>query len=61
MFIINIIIFLLVAPLFEGVVRKITAKVQSRKGPPVIQPYYDIFKLLGKENLSPGNWTFRFA
>ena len=59
--IINIIIFLLVAPLFEGVVRKITAKVQSRKGPPVIQPYFDIFKLLGKENLSPGNWTFRFA
>ena len=59
--IINVIIFLLVAPLFEGVVRKITAKVQSRQGPPVIQPYFDIFKLLGKENLSPGNWAFRFA
>ena len=59
--IINIIIFLLAAPLFEGVVRKITAKVQSRKGPPVIQPYYDIVKLLGKENLSAGNWAFGFA
>lgn len=59
--IINIVIFLAAAPLFEGVIRKITAKVQSRKGPPVIQPYYDIFKLLGKENLSAGNWAFRFA
>ena len=59
--IINILVFLLAAPFFEGVVRKITAKVQSRKGPPVIQPYFDIFKLLGKENLNPGNWAFRFA
>jgi len=59
--IINIFIFLAAAPLFEGIVRKITAKVQSRKGPPVIQPYYDIFKLLGKENLSAGNWAFHFA
>jgi formate hydrogenlyase subunit 4 len=59
--IINVIIFLLAAPLFEGVIRKVTAKVQSRQGPPVIQPYFDIMKLLGKENVSAGNWAFRFA
>ena len=58
---INLVIFLALAPLFEGIVRKITAKVQSRMGPPVIQPYYDIIKLLGKENLCVGNWAFTVA
>lgn len=58
---VNIVIFLALAPLFEGIVRKLTAKVQSRMGPPVIQPYYDIIKLLGKENLNVGNWAFTLA
>jgi len=59
--VINVLIFLALAPLFEGVVRKLYAKVQSRMGPPVVQPYYDLLKLLGKETLSAGNWTFRIA
>ena len=58
---INVIIFLLLAPLYEGIVRKITAKLQSRQGPPVIQPYYDILKLLGKQNLVVDNAGFRMA
>jgi len=58
---VNIIVFLAFAPLFEGIVRKLTAKVQSRQGPPVIQPYYDIIKLLGKENFTVGNWVFTLA
>jgi len=53
--------FLALAPLFEGVIRKITARVQSRQGPPITQPYYDILKLLGKQNLSAGNFAFRVA
>jgi len=59
--VVNIIIFLAFAPLFEGIVRKLTAKVQSRQGPPVIQPYYDLIKLLGKENFTVGNWVFTLA
>jgi formate hydrogenlyase subunit 4 len=59
--VVNLLVFLALAPLFEGIVRKITARVQSRMGPPVIQPYYDIIKLLGKENLTPGNMIFNFA
>jgi len=59
--VVNIIVFLAFAPLFEGIVRKLTAKVQSRQGPPVIQPYYDIIKLLGKENMTVGNWAFTLA
>jgi formate hydrogenlyase subunit 4 len=59
---INVIIFLLLAPLFEGVLRKLAAKIQSRQGPPLIQPYYDLLKLLGKESLnSAGTWPFKFA
>ncbi len=58
---INVIIFLLLAPLYEGIVRKITAKLQSRQGPPVIQPYYDILKLLGKQNLVSNNAGFKMA
>jgi len=34
--------------------RKVTAQVQFRKGPPVLQPFYDFFKLLlVKETLLP--------
>jgi formate hydrogenlyase subunit 4 len=58
---INVLVFFLLAPLFEGIVRKINAKVQSRIGPPIIQPYYDILKLLGKENFSAGNIIFSVA
>lgn len=59
---INALLFLLLAPLFDGVMRKITARVQSRQGPPVIQPYFDLLKLLGKERInSAGNWAFKLA
>jgi formate hydrogenlyase subunit 4 len=47
----NVGIALLLAPLFEGIQRKLRALVHSRIGPPVIQPYLDLFKLLGKEDL----------
>lgn len=33
--------------------RKVTARVQYRVGPPLLQPFWDIVKLLGKETLIP--------
>ena len=33
--------------------RKVTARIQYRKGPPFFQPFIDIIKLLGKETLIP--------
>ncbi len=33
--------------------RKVTARIQYRVGPPLWQPFIDIAKLLGKENLVP--------
>jgi formate hydrogenlyase subunit 4 len=50
----NVIVVLLVAPFFQGVLRKVTARIQSRQGPPIWQPYYDTFKLLGKEDIESG-------
>ncbi|MBI5818009.1 MAG: NADH-quinone oxidoreductase subunit H [Verrucomicrobia bacterium] len=50
----NVVIVLLVAPFFQGVLRKITALIQSRQGPPVWQPYFDLLKLLGKEDIESG-------
>ncbi len=39
--------------LLAGLDRKILARMQNRVGPPVIQPLYDFFKLLGKETIVP--------
>jgi formate hydrogenlyase subunit 4 len=50
----NVQAVLLVAPLCEGVLRKVTAFLQSRKGPPLCQPYIDLLKLLGKEDIESG-------
>jgi len=33
--------------------RKVTARVQYRVGPPLLQPFYDVLKLMGKETLVP--------
>lgn len=60
--IVSILLALLLAPLLEGTVRKLRAIVHSRKGPPVIQPYLDILKLLGKEDLRvTNNWLLSAA
>jgi formate hydrogenlyase subunit 4 len=34
--------------------RRITARIQSRQGPPLLQPYVDLLKLLGKEDIESG-------
>jgi len=50
----NVAVVLLIAPLCEGVLRKVTAILQSRQGPPLLQPYIDLLKLLGKEDIESG-------
>lgn len=50
----NVCMVLAVAPLCEGVLRKLTARIQSRQGPPLWQPYLDLLKLLGKEDIESG-------
>ncbi len=47
----QVLVVLLLAPLYEGVLRKLKAVLQSRMGPPILQPFLDTAKLLGKEDL----------
>jgi formate hydrogenlyase subunit 4 len=42
----------IVGGLLAGLDRKITARMQNRFGPPIMQPFYDFFKLLGKERIT---------
>jgi formate hydrogenlyase subunit 4 len=51
---VNVGMVLAIAPLFQGILRKVTARVQSRQGPPINQPYLDLLKLLGKEDIESG-------
>jgi formate hydrogenlyase subunit 4 len=41
------------APLITGVIAKLEAQIQFRKGPSALQPYYDIAKFFRKESLRP--------
>lgn len=47
------ILFIIFAPILGGILagldRKITARMQGRVGPPLLQPFYDVIKLWGKE------------
>lgn len=39
--------------LLAGIDRKVVAHMQKRIGPPILQPFYDFFKLMGKETIIP--------
>lgn len=50
--------------LYRGVDRKLVAHMQGRVGPPVVQPFRDVQKLLMKENIIPDgavSWLFNAA
>lgn len=59
--------YLLIAltPLFGGLIyglqRVVKARMQNRVGPPILQPFYDMFKLLDKEALIINNYHIIFA
>ena len=61
-------LYLLLAPilggLFSGCDRIISARMQRRKGPPLLQPFYDFLKLWGKQpiavNKAEGFYIFGF-
>ena len=45
----QMLIVLLTAPLLTGLVRKMKARMLRRIGPPVLQPYLDLARLMRKE------------
>jgi len=46
----------IIGGLVSGMDRILTARMQSRIGPPVLQPFYDVIKLLFKEPLVVNVW-----
>jgi formate hydrogenlyase subunit 4 len=54
---------LLAAPLLTGIIRKMKARLQRRRGASILQPYRDLLRLLGKEVVLADNasWLFRTA
>ncbi len=56
-------VVLALAPLLTGLVRKVKARIQRRRGPPLLQPYRDLRRLLMKEAIvaDSASWLFRVA
>ncbi|MBG0808216.1 NADH-quinone oxidoreductase subunit H [Methylosinus sp. H3A] len=59
----QMILVLALAPLLLGFTRKIKARLLRRRGPTIIQPYRDLFKLMRKDVVLADNasWLFRTA
>jgi formate hydrogenlyase subunit 4 len=57
----QMLLVLLLAPLLLGYTRKVRARLLSRQGPPLIQPYRDLLRLIRKEVVLAENasWLFR--
>lgn len=65
--IISMVAYVFIAPfiggLLEGIDRKISARMQGRKGPSIFQPFYDIAKLFSKQVLTvnPAQYFMLFS
>jgi formate hydrogenlyase subunit 4 len=59
----QMLLVLLLAPLFTGFVRKAKARLQRRQGPPLVQPYRDLIRLTRKDVVlaESASWLFRIV
>jgi formate hydrogenlyase subunit 4 len=57
----QMVLVLLLAPLLTGFVRKVKARLLRRRGPPLLQPYRDLIRLMRKDVVLADNasWLFR--
>jgi formate hydrogenlyase subunit 4 len=58
---VQMLLVLALSPLLVGFVRKVKARLLRRQGPPLLQPYRDIVKLLRKDVVlaTSASWLFR--
>jgi hypothetical protein len=56
-------VVLIFAPLVSGVLSRLKEMVQSKRGPSVFQPYWDLWKLFHKDEIvsEDSSWIFRFT
>ncbi|MEI6831845.1 MAG: NADH-quinone oxidoreductase subunit H [Candidatus Omnitrophota bacterium] len=61
MIILQIILFILIAPLLSGLITKLKNNFRMRKGQSIIQPYYNLAKLFSKDEVisETASWLFR--
>ena len=61
--VLQVVATLALAPLISGLIARAEARIQQRQGPRVLQPYFDILKLLRKETVlpEPAGPVFRLA
>jgi formate hydrogenlyase subunit 4 len=54
---------LLLAPALNGAIKASKARWQNRQGPPLLQPWYDLLKYLGRESVvsEHASWLYRWA
>jgi len=59
----QLLLVLALAPLLTGYIRKVKAYLLRRRGPPLLQPYRELLKLIRKEAVLAENasWIFRTA
>ena len=57
----QMLLVLLLSPLLTGFIRKLKARLLRRQGPPLLQPYRDLIRLMRKEVVLADNasWLFR--
>ena len=57
----QMVLVLVLAPLLTGFVRKVKARLLRRRGPPLLQPYRDLVRLMRKEVVlaESASWLFR--
>jgi formate hydrogenlyase subunit 4 len=57
----QMLVVLLLSPLLTGFVRKVKARLLRRQGPPLLQPYRDLIRLMRKEVVlaESASWLFR--
>jgi len=58
---VQMLVVLLLSPLLTGFVRKVKARLLRRQGPPLLQPYLDLIRLLRKDVVlaESASWLFR--
>jgi formate hydrogenlyase subunit 4 len=56
----QLILMLCISPLISGIIKTLKARLQTRRGPDVFQPYRDLNKLLHKQMVIPetASWIF---
>jgi formate hydrogenlyase subunit 4 len=57
----QMLLVLLLAPLLTGLVRKAKAHLLRRQGPPILQPYRNLLRLLRKDAVMAGNASWLFS